>query len=67
MPQPGGDVPYLVALGPPNPTEIVYAAGGYDAWRYDAAGRMHLDSADLSAEQAAEIVTREYQTWKVAS
>lgn len=58
-----GDVLYLAALGPPEPSEVCYVIGGYDVW-----GRrpQTLLAVNLTIDQAAEVVIREYREWKSA-
>jgi hypothetical protein len=54
------DVACLVADEVDNPSEIVYAVDGYDVWKEGKPVQFNL-----TAEQAAEIVIREYKQAKI--
>jgi len=60
-----GDVPYLYAAAVPTPSQITYAANGYDVW-VQGPERYDLQSTDLTLEQAAEVVKAEYFLAKAA-
>jgi hypothetical protein len=61
----GADVAYLFAAAVPTPSQITYAANGYDVW-VQGPERYDLQSTDLTLEQAAEAVKTEYFLAKAA-
>jgi hypothetical protein len=60
-----GDATYLMAVDTPGASQIVYASGGYEVWTCGP-DRLHLQSPDLSLEDAAKVVVAEYHLAKAA-
>lgn len=60
-----GDVAFLYAAHTPNPSQVVYASGGYDVWTNNGGG-LHLQASDLSIKDAAKVVVAEYHLAKAA-
>jgi len=64
MLRPTGDVVFVQAVDTPDASEVCYASGGYDVWRWRK-GKRRLAETDLDVGAAANVVIMEYMRAKV--